>query len=74
MEKTLYIVTRLALIAIFTTAVALTAYAIGIIGKAYGMEPNHIVAVIIGTMVTGMLIFWLAGDYDLKKLHDSRKD
>jgi len=74
MEKTLYIVSRLALIAIFTAAVAMTVYAIGIIGKAYGMEPNHIVVAIIGTMVTAMLAFWLAGDYDLKKLHDSRKD
>ena len=70
MEKTKYIVSRLAVIAVATMLFAAFMYGLGMIGKAFGIEPQHIVSGLIVTIALGMMIFWLSEDYDLKKLKD----
>ena len=71
MEKTKYILSRLLLIAICTSAFAATVYAIGILGRNIGLDPIHIVYGIIGIFTFGMLVFWLGEGYEIKKRYES---
>tara|TARA_B100000424_G_scaffold255307_1_gene234152 strand:+ start:138 stop:356 length:219 start_codon:yes stop_codon:yes gene_type:complete len=72
MEKTKYIVVRLAIIAVATVIFGAVLYGLGIIGKALGIEPQHIVGGLIGIIALGMMIFWLSEDYDLQKLKEKK--
>ena len=72
MEKTKYIVSRLAIIAIATVIFGAIMYGLGMVGKALGIEPQHIVSGLIVTIALGMMIFWLSEDYDLKKLSEKK--
>ena len=71
MEKTKYILSRLLLIAICTSAFAATVYAIGILGRNIGLDPIHIVYGIIGIFTFGMLVYWLGEGYEIKKRYES---
>lgn len=68
MEKVKYIVSRLALLVIASVAFSMTVYAIGIIGKSFGIDEQYMVYAIIGTIALGMVIFWLSESYELNKL------
>lgn len=72
MEKTKYIVSRLAIIAVATVIFGAIMYGLGMVGKALGIEPQHIVSGLIVTIALGMMIFWLSEDYDLKKLSEKK--
>tara|TARA_Y200000002_G_C22143678_1_gene439950 strand:+ start:302 stop:526 length:225 start_codon:yes stop_codon:yes gene_type:complete len=74
MEKVKYIVSRLLLIAVASFAAGLVIYCLGLIGKSFGLTDAHTVAIIIGTCAFGLMTYWLAEDYELKKLQESRKD
>ena len=71
MEKTKYILSRLLLIAICTSAFAATVYAIGILGRNIGLDPIHIVYGILSIFLFGMLVFWLGEGYEIKKRYES---
>ena len=72
MEKTKYIVTRLAIIAGSVVLLGAVMYGLGIAVKALGIEPEHIIAGLIGIIAVGMMVFWLAEDYELQKLKDKK--
>jgi hypothetical protein len=72
MEKTKYIVTRLAIIAGSVVLLGAVMYGLGIAGRALGIEPEHIIAGLIGIIAVGMMVFWLAEDYELQKLKDKK--
>ena len=72
MEKTKYIVSRLAIIAVATVIFGAIMYGLGMVGKALGIEPQHIVSGLIVTIALGMMIFWLSEDYDLQKLSEKK--
>ena len=72
MEKTKYIVSRLAIIAVATVIFGAIMYGLGMVGKALGIEPQHIVSGLIVTIALGMMIFWLSEDYDLQKLKEKK--
>tara|TARA_R100001163_G_C5066992_1_gene205755 strand:+ start:84 stop:308 length:225 start_codon:yes stop_codon:yes gene_type:complete len=74
MEKIKYIVSRLLLIAVASFAAGLVIYSLGLIGKSFGLADEHTVALIIGSVAFALMTYWLAEDYELKKLRDSRKD
>jgi hypothetical protein len=71
MEKAKYIVSRLGLIALGTSALAATVYAIGILGRNIGLDPIHIVYGILSIFLFGMLVFWLGEGYEIKKRYES---
>ncbi len=71
MEKAKYILSRLGLIALGTSALAATVYAIGILGKSIGLDPIHIVYGILSIFLFGMLVFWLGEGYEIKKRYES---
>ncbi len=71
MEKAKYILSRLGLIALGTSAFAATIYAIGMLGRGIGLEPIHVVYGIIGIFTFGMLVFWLGEGYEIKKRYES---
>ena len=71
MEKTKYILSKLGLIALGTSAVAAIMYAIGMLGKSIGLDPIHIVYGIIGIFTFGMLVYWLGEGYEIKKRYES---
>ena len=71
MEKAKYIVSKLGLIALCTSALAATVYAIGMLGKSIGLDPVHIVYGIIVIFTFGMLVFWLGEGYEIKKRYES---
>ena len=73
MEKIKYIVSRLFLIAVASLGAGLFIYSLGLIGKSFGLADEH-TAIIIGTGALALMTYWLAEDYELKKLRDSRKD
>lgn len=74
MEKTKYIVSRLALIA-FATAVVLAAVrGLVYIANTYGFEPQQVVAGFGIAACFTMLVWWLSESYELNKLKNIRKD
>ena len=74
MERVKYIVSRLFLIAIASVAAGLFIYSLGLIGKSFGLADEHTMALIIGSIALALMTYWLAEDYELKKLQNSRKD
>ena len=74
MEKTKYIVSRLALIA-FGTAVVLAAIrGLIYIANTYGFEAQQVVTGFGIVACFGMLVWWLSESYELNKLKNIRKD
>ena len=71
MEKAKYILSRLGLIALGTSALAAAVYAIGMLGKSIGLDPIHIVYGILSIFLFGMLVFWLGEGYEIKKRYES---
>ena len=74
MEKTKYIVSRLLVIAVASFAAGLVIYCLGLIGKSFGLADEHTVAIIIGTCAFALMTYWLAEDYELKKIQNNRKN
>ena len=74
MEKTKYIVSRLALIAIATSIVLATVRGLVYIANTYGFEPQQVVAGFGIAACFGMLVWWLSESYELNKLKNIRKD
>ena len=74
MEKVKYIVSRLFLIGVASLGAGLLIYSLGLIGKSFGLTDEHTVAIIIGTGALALMTYWLAEDYELKKIQNSRKD
>ena len=74
MEKTKYIVSRLALIAIATSVVFATVRGLVYIANTYGFEPQQVVAGFGIAACFGMLVWWLSESYELNKLKNIRKD
>jgi predicted permease len=70
MEKVKYIVSRLFLIAVASFCAGLVIYCLGLVGKYFGLADEHTVALIIGSMAFALMTYWLAEDYELKKLKD----
>ena len=74
MEKTKYIVSRLALIAIATSIVLATVRGLVYIANTYGFETQQVVAGFGIAACFGMLVWWLSESYELNKLKNIRKD
>ena len=71
MEKTKYILSRLALIAIGTAVVIGALRGLVYIANNFGFEPQHIVSGIGITLCFGMLVYWLGEGYEIKKRYES---
>ena len=74
MEKTKYIVSRLAIIAFATATILAAVRGIVYVANTYGIDTQHIVSAIGITACLGMLIWWLSESYELNKLKKISKD
>jgi len=74
MEKTKYIVSRLAIIAIATAVILASVRGLIYIANTYGFEPQQVVTGFGIAACFGMLVWWLSESYELNKLKNIRKD
>ena len=85
MEKAKYIVSRLGLIALGTSAIVkglgavlagaslivALVYGLVTIGKVLGLEAEHVTGGVVIIIAIGMMVFWLSEDYEMKNRHKS---
>jgi hypothetical protein len=74
MEKTKYIVSRLAIIAIATAVILASVRGLIYIANTYGFEAQQVVTGFGIAACFGMLVWWLSESYELNKLKNIRKD
>ena len=70
MEKAKYIVKGLGAVLAGVGLMLAIGYGLITIGKALGLEAEHVTGAVIAIIALGMMIFWLSEDYELKKLKD----
>ena len=70
MEKVKYIVKGLAAVFAGVGIMLAIGYGLITIGKALGLEAEHVTGGVVVLIMLGMMVFWLSEDYELKKLKD----
>ena len=70
MEKVKYIVKGLGAVLAGVGLMLAIGYGLITIGKALGLEAEHVTGGVIAIIALGMMVFWLSEDYELKKLKD----
>lgn len=71
MEKTKYIVKGLGAFLAGAGLIVALGYGLITIGKALGLEAEHITGGVVMIIAVGMIVFWLSEDYEMKKRHKS---
>lgn len=70
MEKVKYIVKGLAAVFAGVGIMLALGYGLVTIGRAFGLEAEHVTGGVVVLIMLGMMVFWLSEDYELKKLKD----
>ena len=70
MEKVKYIVKGLAAVFAGVGVMLALGYGLVTIGRAFGLEAEHVTGGVVVLIMLGMMVFWLSEDYELKKLKD----
>jgi high-affinity Fe2+/Pb2+ permease len=70
MEKVKYIVKGLGAVLAGVGLMLALGYGLVAIGKAFGLEAEHVTGGVVVLIALGMMVFWLSEDYELKKLKD----
>ena len=70
MEKVKYIVKGLGAVLAGVGIMLALGYGLVTIGKAFGLEAEHVTGAVVVLIALGMMVFWLSEDYELKKLKD----
>ena len=70
MEKVKYIVKGLAAVFAGVGIMLALGYGLVTIGRAFGLEAEHVTGAVVVLIALGMMVFWLSEDYELKKLKD----
>lgn len=70
MEKVKYIVKGLGAVFAGVGIMLALGYGLVTIGRAFGLEAEHVTGGVVVLIMLGMMVFWLSEDYELKKLKD----
>jgi hypothetical protein len=71
MEKAKYIVKGLGAVLAGASLIVALVYGLVTIGKASGLEAEHVTGGVVIIIAIGMMVFWLSEDYEMKKRHKS---